>query len=70
MAYTEEKEGYHGTNPLGPEPLGFLIYTPDGFVSAQLRKPGRSACQSRDWHLGTPEEYVESGSVYIAYRGT
>src|SRR3984957_16214626 len=70
VAYTEEKEGYKGTNPLGSKPVGFLIYTPDGFVSAQLMKPGRSVFQSLDWHKGTPEEYVESGSGYIAYCGT
>jgi Lipocalin-like domain len=70
VAYMEEKEGCKETNPLGPKPVGFLIYTPDGFVSAQLMKPGRSAFQSRDWHKGTPEEYVESGSGYIAYCGT
>ena len=69
VAYTEEKEGCKDANPLGLTPVGFLIYTPDGFVSAQLMKPGRSAFQSRDGHHGTPEEYVESGSGYIAYCG-
>jgi Lipocalin-like domain len=70
VAYTEEKEGCKDTTPLGPKPIGFLIYTSDGYVSAQLMKPGRSAFQSRDWHKGTPEEYAESGSGYIAYCGT
>jgi hypothetical protein len=70
VAYTEEKIGSKDTTPLGPEPVGFLIYTPDGFVSAQLMKPGRSKFQSRDWHQGMPEEYIESGSGYIAYCGT
>jgi len=70
LSYTEKKEGCKDTNPLGPEPVGILIYTLDGVVSAQLMKPGRSAFQSRDWHKGTPEEYVESGSGYIAYCGT
>jgi hypothetical protein len=70
VAYTEEKEGCKDTNPLGAKPVGFLMYTPDGFVSAQLMKPGRPAFQSLDWHKGTPEEYVQSGSGYIAYCGT
>jgi hypothetical protein len=70
VSYTEEKKDCKDTNPLGLEPVGFLIYTPDGFVSAQLMKPGRSAFQSHDWHKGTPEEYVDSGSGYIAYCGT
>jgi hypothetical protein len=69
LSYTEEKKGFKDTTPLGPDPVGFLIYTSDGFVSAQLMKPGRAAFQSRDWFQGTPEEYVESGSGYIAYCG-
>ena len=70
VSYTEEKKGFKDAKPLGPDPVGLLIYTPDGFVSAQLMKPGRAAFQSREWFRGTPEEYVESGSGYIAYCGT
>jgi len=70
LSYTEEKKGFKDTTPLGLNPVGFLIYTPDGFVSAQLMMPGRAAFQSREWFRGTPEEYVESGSGYIAYCGT
>jgi Lipocalin-like domain len=33
-------------------------------------RPGRSPFQSQDWHHGTAEEYVESGSGYIAYCGS
>lgn len=68
--YTDEQPGEEYTHPFGPQPQGFLIYTPDGFVSAQLMKPGRSAFQSGDWHQGTPEEYQESASGYIAYCGS
>ncbi len=70
LSYAEVKKGCQDTQTLGLKPEGFLIYTRDGFVSAQLMKPGRSAFQSRDWHHGTAEEYVESGSGYIAYCGT
>ena len=70
VAYADVREGSEDSHPFGPEPVGFLIYTPDGFVSAQLMRPGRSAFQSRDWHHGTPEEFVESGSGYIGYCGT
>jgi hypothetical protein len=58
------------TQPLGPSPQGFLIYKADGFVSAQLMRPGRPAFHLSDWHHGTPEEYQASGSGYIAYCGT
>jgi hypothetical protein len=44
-------------------------YTVDGFVSAQLVKPGRSLFQSHDWNGGTADEYQQAGSGYIAYCG-
>ena len=67
--YADEQEGRKDSHPFGPKPEGFLIYTPGGFVSAQLMKPGRSLFQSHDWRQGTPKEYQESGSGYIAYCG-
>jgi hypothetical protein len=68
--YSDEREGSDDTQPFGPNPQGFLIYTGDGFVSAQLMKPGRPAFHSSDWHHGTPQEYEAAGSGYIAYCGT
>src|SRR5271165_1673150 len=47
----------------------FSSYTADGFVSAQLMRPGRSAFTSSGWNQRTPEEYREAGSGYIAYCG-
>jgi hypothetical protein len=69
VRFTNEQEGQEDSFPFGPEPEGFLIYTHDGFVSAQLMKPGRPEFQSNDWRVGTPEEYRQSGSGYIAYCG-
>jgi hypothetical protein len=54
VKYTDEHEDSDHTQPFGPNPQGFLIYTADGFVSAQLMKPGRPAFHSADWHHGTP----------------
>ncbi len=70
MTYIDEHEGSEDTQPFGPNPQGFLIYTVDGFVSAQLMKPDRPAFHSSDWHHGTPQEYEAAGSGYIAYCGT
>jgi hypothetical protein len=69
VSYTEEQNGREDSFPFGPEPEGFLIYTPDGFVSAQLMKPGRSLFPSQDWRAGTPDEYQQAGIGYIAYCG-
>jgi len=48
VAYTHESENGDETDPFGPSPQGFLIYTADGFVSAQLMKPGRRAFHTAD----------------------
>ena len=69
VSYTVEQEGHENRFPFGLEPEGFLIYSPEGFVSAQLMKPGRSLFQGPDWQGGTAEEYRQAGSGYIAYCG-
>jgi hypothetical protein len=69
VGYTDEQSGGKDQHPFGSSPEGFLIYTADGFVSAQLMKPGRAVFHSSDWHHGTLQEYQESGSGYIAYCG-
>jgi hypothetical protein len=68
-SYVDEQPGVEDVHPFGPEPEGFLIYTADGFVSAQLMRPARPPFSSSDWHHGTPQEYQTSGSGYIAYCG-
>jgi len=55
--------------PMGEKGQGIIMYTPDGYMSAQLMKPGRRNFASGDWFKGTPEEYAEEGSGYIAYSG-
>jgi hypothetical protein len=69
VSYRVEHEGHEDSFPFGPDPEGFLIYTPDGFVSAQLMKPERPLFQSNGWGGGTPDEYKQAGIGYIAYCG-
>lgn len=69
LSYTNKREGHNDTFPFGPEPEGFLIYTPDGFVSAQLMRPDRPLFASHDWRGGTADEYQQAGRGYIAYCG-
>jgi hypothetical protein len=45
------------------------MYTPDGYMSAQLQKSARSAFVGGDMYVGEPAEYVEAGRTYIAYSG-
>jgi hypothetical protein len=55
--------------PMGERPLGFIIYAPDGFVSAQLAAADRSPFLANDPYGGTPEEYARAAGRYIAYCG-
>jgi hypothetical protein len=55
--------------PMGENPLGIIMYTHDGYMSAQLMRPDRRPFASGDWFDGTEEEYREEASTYIAYSG-
>ena len=62
-------DGSPKRSPLGEKPQGIIMYTPDGYMSAQLMRPGRRNFASSDWLKGTPEEFVEEAAGYIAYSG-
>ena len=55
--------------PLGERPLGLILYTPDGYMSAQLQCPERPPFADGDLLRATPEEYSAAGRSYIAYSG-
>src|SRR5882762_503108 len=44
-------------NVLGERPQGFILYTPDGYMSAQLQGPARAPFKEGDLLRGSPEEY-------------
>lgn len=56
--------------PFGQDCVGYLIYTSDGYVSAQLMKKGRSKYASGLLHDGTTDEMAEAAHGYMAYTGT
>jgi len=56
-------------HPFGKRPLGLILYTPDGYVSAQLQRPERPPFADGDILRATPEEYAAAGSSYVAYSG-
>jgi hypothetical protein len=56
-------------HPLGERPLGLILYTPDGYVSAQLQRRERLPFADGDPLRATVQEYAAAGSSYIAYSG-
>jgi hypothetical protein len=55
--------------PWREHPLGLILYTHDGYVSAQLQRPGRGPFVSDDPFSATAVEYAAAGSSCIAYSG-
>jgi hypothetical protein len=62
-------DGSDPFEPLGPTPQGIIMYTPDGYMSAQLAKPDRPRFSTGDWFAGAPADYIAEASTYIAYTG-
>lgn len=54
-----------GTVSLGEDVEGLIVYTPDGYMSAQLMEPGPSG----EFMPGTLEEDAAAAAGYIAYSG-
>jgi hypothetical protein len=70
ISYEERPvDGSPTFHPMGEKPMGIIMYTPDGFMSAQLMHPDRKPFVSGDWFKGTDEEYKQEAAGYIAYSG-
>jgi Lipocalin-like domain len=65
----EPSDGSEPIHPMGTEPLGFIMYTPDGYMSAQIMRTGRPAFASGNPAHGTPEEFTAAARGYLAYSG-
>ena len=57
------------TYPMGKEAQGIILYTSNGYMSAQLQVPGQPPFQSKDMAGGSQEELAEVGKNYFAYTG-
>jgi Lipocalin-like domain len=55
--------------PWGEHLLGLILYTHDGYVSAQLQRPRRAPFVHDDPFNATAVEYAAAGSSCIAYSG-
>jgi len=68
-SFTERSDRSEEFNPLGDKPTGFLIYTADGFVSAQLMRAKRELFKADPWGAGASSDAVDLTKDYIAYCG-
>src|SRR6187549_2717684 len=70
VSYVEKPlNGAPPNYPMGERPMGIIMYTPDGYMSAQLMRPNPGHFASGDWFRATSEEYGRVASTYFAYAG-
>jgi hypothetical protein len=55
--------------PLGEDPVGHLLYTDDGYVSAQLMRRDRPEFDVAATSGGSVEQTVAAARGYLAYSG-
>lgn len=55
--------------PLGEDATGYIIYHPEGYMSAQIMQQGIPPYASGDIHRGTTEEMAMAAAGYLAYSG-
>ena len=58
------------TYPLGPDAVGYIIYTSDGHVSVAIMRTKRSRFAVDDLLGGTIEERAMAEASYVSYAGT
>lgn len=69
ISYYRLEEDGEKVFPLGTDPSGFLMYTEDGYMSAQLMKQNRPDYSLEGLHNGSQEEMAEAAHGYHAYSG-
>jgi hypothetical protein len=55
--------------PLGEDATGFLLYTADGYMSAQIMRAGRRAYDADGPGEGSDRESADAARGYLAYSG-
>ena len=57
------------THLYGKDPIGYLIYTPDGYMAVTIMPPGRPNFASADIRAASVEERVSAFATYLSYCG-
>jgi hypothetical protein len=62
-------DGSDLTYPLGADARGFIMYTPDGYMSAQLMRADRTPFDRDDPHHAHDNELAAAAGGYLSYAG-
>ena len=55
--------------PLGPDAVGYILYTHDGFMSVAMMSAGRQSYADGDLRGGTDHEKLAAAESYVSYCG-
>jgi hypothetical protein len=55
--------------PYGPDAVGYLAYTPDGYMFVTMMRPGRVALGTQSWFEWTPEQKERVATDFMMYCG-
>ena len=65
----EAHAGDEVSYPLGDDASGYIMYTPDGYMSVLIMAAGRLNFESDDILGGTDEEKLKAASTFLSYCG-
>jgi hypothetical protein len=69
VSYTATDADGQVIDPLGPQPHGLIVYTPEGYMSAQLCRSDRPSMGSDRLEEATADELAQAAMTYVAYGG-
>ncbi|MFE1996270.1 lipocalin-like domain-containing protein [Streptomyces parvulus] len=69
VSYTAADADGEVVHPLGRNPYGLILYTPEGYMSAQLGRSDRLSLSTPRLEEATPDELAAAATGYVAYGG-
>ncbi|MFF4243420.1 lipocalin-like domain-containing protein [Streptomyces sp. NPDC001822] len=69
VSYTARSTGGEVIHPLGPKPQGLILYTAQGYMSAQLGRGDRPLMISGRLEDAATDELARASVSYLAYGG-
>lgn len=66
---SSDLDGSNLRYPLGPDARGIIMYSGDGYMSAQLMRADRAPISRGDLQIADTDELVTAAKGYLAYAG-
>ncbi|MFJ3224564.1 lipocalin-like domain-containing protein [Streptomyces sp. NPDC086783] len=70
VSYTAKDTDGEIILPFGPDPYGLIVYTPEGYMSAQLGRGDRLPLNTPRLEEAGPDDLARTAAGYVAYGGT